>query len=762
MRTETKVQTYITKVLAALIILLITLSINRINFVYSNPAFYLYDRYITAQAIEDIGEVPSQEPDIIDKNPEEGIVYEYRKGMVSAGLYHTVLVNEKGKVFTWGDNTYGQLGLGTLENAESPTEVFGLNDVIAVSAGSYHSMALTSDGNLYLWGRNSFGQIGNKSTETILVPVRISGIPPVKEISAGALHSLALTINGDVYGWGSNTYGQVGDVVSEEIIDEAQNVLGLRVTSPEPVIKGNFVSVSAGGFHSLALMRDGSVFAWGDNTYGQLGDGTTQSRSTPQKTQILNSIVQISAGYHHNFAIARLQKRNPEYVSEEASESGTLSDNETSYYRSLYAWGSDATGQLGLGALTDGTGVVLVPRRVNVTGDANPENDNVQIASAGFFNSLATVMDESSDSPRDSLYVWGNNTYGQLGIGSLPSRNIPLKLAGSSNGWTGDSFLPFQSISAGGYHTVLLSVKGFLGTMGRADKGQLGNTSIINSDIPVGIPVEDAISPEWKVGETIRVEFIQTFLLVGWKNARDNIKVTGYEINYTDFEDNPVTITVKENELSDSTEYLIRDIDIKSSQIITVFALDAQGNKSTGPLRYYLNSIPDADIDIRQPVQNPNINDRFSWSAELYGEIEKLEVPWDVDHIYGIGVVMPPKDNTLIIAILITLFVMAFFLVVGILAFRRNHKDIRIFGEIIRFRSSKYFKENDKKSISEYNGEETEISEKKTEDIADDSNSDISSAISIEITENEDVENSENNKTSGIMKFFKKKGKDKK
>ncbi len=761
MRTRMKVQIYITKVFAALIILFFILSFIKINLIYSKSAINSAGKFLIAQEIEPVDETLSQDKDIdsIEENPEDGIIYEYRKGMVSAGLYHTILLNEKGKVFTWGDNTYGQLGLGSLDNEEAPTEISGLTDVVAVSAGAYHSMALTADGNVYLWGRNSFGQIGNKSTETVFAPVRISDIPPIKEISAGGFHSLALTINGDVYGWGNNTDGQIGIIKSEEILDEAQNILGLRAINPQLILSGKVVSVSSGGFHSLALMEDGSVFAWGDNTYGQLGDGTTQSRNIPKKTQILNSVVKISAGYHHSFAITKLQKSKLDTSSESKPvvESGSLVqiDNDDLYYRSLYTWGSDSSGQLGLGVIPDGDGFISVPRRVNISGEVNPENDNVQIAVAGFFTSFATIKDVSSKSQRDNLYVWGNNAYGQLGIGALPSRNIPLKLAGTSNGWSGDSFLPFQSISAGGYHTVLLSVKGFLGTMGRADKGQLGNTSTINADIPVGISVEDGISPEWKTGEEISVRNQQIIFSMRWNSAKDNIKVAEYEINYTNIENEPVSIVVQENLESSFTEYSIRNINPQSNQIITVFALDAQGNKSTRPLRFYLNTIPNAGADEEPENQSHSWTDRFGWSAENYGEIEKLEVPWDVDYIYGIGTVMPPPDNSLIIAMLVTLIVLAFFMMIGILAFKKNHKDIRIFGDIIRFRSRKYFKENDKKTISEYNNEviknpeEEEIEKIDTDDV-----------ISIEITETDD-EGKTGNNTFGLRKFFSKRLKDK-
>ena len=165
-----------------------------------------------------------------------------------------------------------------------------------------------------------------------------------------------------------------------------------------------------------------------------------------------------------------------------------------------------------------------------------------------------------------------------------------------------------------------------------------------------------------------------------------------------------------------------------------------------------MNSTPNTDTDDEKSGQSENFNDRFAWSANNYGEIENLEVPWDVDYINGTGTVMPPPDYSLAIAVIVTILVMIFFLLIGALAFKRNHKDIRIFGDIIRLRSRKYFKENDKKSNSEYNNEvdETTIEENELKE------NDGSHEIAIEITEHEDNEIKTANKKFDIIKLFKK------
>ncbi len=237
---------------------------------------------------------PEQESEVPGEEQYDTVTF--RPGSISAGLYHTLLCNEAGEVYAWGDNAYGQLGIGSRANKEIPMLVEGLTDIIAVSAGDFHSLALSRSGDVYSWGRNTFGQLGNGSSAASAVPVRVSGIPPAIMISAGGSHSIVLGLDGYAYAWGMNTDGQVGNVTSEVINGTADSVLGTRVKSPVKVAGPGILSVSAGGNHSLYLNDNREVFAWGSNEYGQLGDGTYISRPDPAIVPGIGSVISISAG----------------------------------------------------------------------------------------------------------------------------------------------------------------------------------------------------------------------------------------------------------------------------------------------------------------------------------------------------------------------------------------------------------------------------------------------------------------------------------
>lgn len=668
-----------------------------------------------------------------------GLGVTYRKGMVSAGLYHTVLLNADGQVYCWGDNSYGQLGIGSTENEESPVLVPDLVNIIMVKAGAYHTMALSQDGIVYVWGRNTFGQIGNGTSIASLKPVRIDSIPPVNEIAAGAFHSMALTIDGKVYAWGNNNDFQVGDVLAENIADEAGNTLGKRVVTPQLIVESDVKAISAGGNHSLYLKNDGRVYAWGSNKYGQLGDGSQVSRGLPTEVYGLTMITKISAGYSHNLAL----KEVPPVA-------GVNQDT----YQNLYVWGSDSDGQLGLGSAFDETRYVDRPTRVDTTNDSNEKNDQISYIQAGYSNSAITVPVIKNGKYFESVYIWGNNTYGQLGVGDLPSQNVPVVLIATSNGWTGSVFLPFQSIAIGGYHTVFLSVKGFVGTVGRANKGQLGNVSIIDSKIPIGIAVPDAIAPGWTPDDKIQVTDQVGSILVKWPQAKDNIKVTGYQLSYLS-----TSKEIKNITLGTETQDIITDLDKSSLEIITVNALDANGNVSETSLEYEYgstfgqssssesSSMPDSSqsgIDVSNfeeyteidssitsvsdgmggisssetaiseetsssepgitdeiPEITPPVVNPLVWSPGLYGTIIPLEVPWNVDYVYGAGVVAPPRDYSWIITVFVTIAIVLFFLFLGVVSFRKKHKGQRLFKGVFNDIFKKRRKTNEPEKIEQ-------------------------------------------------------------
>jgi alpha-tubulin suppressor-like RCC1 family protein len=212
---------------------------------------------------------------------------------ISAGWQHTVAVKADGTVWAWGTNTNGQLGIGSFTQQRAPILVPGLTNVIAVAAGHSHSLALKADGTVWSWGANALGELGDGTTSPRSVPVQVIGLSGVTAISAGREFSLAIqgggAVAGTLWAWGKNDSGQLGE--------------GSTIARSFPVrvlgVNDALAIVAADGW-ALALRQDGTVWAWGVNTYGQMGTGyATTPVTTPQPLLPLSRVRMIAAGRWH-------------------------------------------------------------------------------------------------------------------------------------------------------------------------------------------------------------------------------------------------------------------------------------------------------------------------------------------------------------------------------------------------------------------------------------------------------------------------------
>ncbi|WP_426748872.1 MopE-related protein [Myxococcus faecalis] len=342
---------------------------------------------------------------------------------VAAGAYHSLFLQKNGEVFAWGQNSVGQLGTGNTSTTPvaSPTKPVGLPSIKAIVAGQTHSLALDMDGTVWAWGKNDFGQVGLGSTGGLVtVPTRVSGLSGIQAISANGNFSLALGQDGRVWGWGQNASGQVGKgaVSTAEATPRQVNSL--------PTIR----AIAAGHNHALALDADGKVWAWGKNDFGQLGTGSTTPAMVlvPTVVTTLPRAKAIAAGAAHSLAIDEQFGNVWAWGQNSSGQVGTGTTSTTpvltptavpgvfaaTHVRAglafsmiimgngvVKAWGLNASGQLGHGAPGGTSGAPV---------DAVGLTDVTAIA-AGYHHALAVR-------PGCPVWTWGNNSQGQLGTGA--------------------------------------------------------------------------------------------------------------------------------------------------------------------------------------------------------------------------------------------------------------------------------------------------------------------------------------------------------
>ncbi|MFA6287906.1 MAG: RHS repeat-associated core domain-containing protein [Opitutaceae bacterium] len=343
-------------------------------------------------------------------------------GAVSAGGTHVLSVKSNGTVWAWGSNYYGQLGDGTTTYSPStPVRSKGaggsLTGMVAVAAGDSHSLALKSDGTVWAWGLNTRAQLGDGTTlerhAGVQVQTATGFLSGVRALSAGTTHSLAVKADGTAWAWGENRFGQLGDGTTL-LRPQAIQVQGL--TAP----LAGVVSVTTGSLSSYAVKNDGTLWAWGGNKAGGLGDGTTTDRLRAVQVQgasaPLTGIVAVAAGGLHAVAL---------------KSDGTV-----------WAWGNNDHGQLGDGTLT------MRLKAVSVKGPAGPLTGIVAIA-AGDNHNLALKSD-------GTIWAWGSNGLSELGSSSATAGSdqaIAVPVDGSP-------FADVVSIDAGGSRSMLIKSDG--------------------------------------------------------------------------------------------------------------------------------------------------------------------------------------------------------------------------------------------------------------------------------------------------------------
>ncbi|NOK22277.1 Ig-like domain-containing protein [Corallococcus carmarthensis] len=402
--------------------------------------------------------------------------------LVSVGGAHSLALKSDGTVWAWGANHSYQLGFETYETTGHlymavPTMVPSLSGVTSLSAGGEYSVVLKQDGTVWAWGSNSTGQSGNGvggGGTWISAPTLVPGITNVASIAAGWNHALALKQDGTVWAWGYNVEGEVGDGTSSGV---SPPVRVLDLTSVR--------AVEAGNYHSVALKQDGTVWTWGFNDRGQLGDGTTTTRLRPVQVRSLTDVVAVSAGSNVTLAL---------------KQDGTV-----------WAWGYNGTGELGDGTNTNRLLPVQVLGLTGVTAISDKQQTAIALKQDGTLWVWGWTYQgqhgNGTDIPRSvtvpvqvpglsgviafsvsghvlalkqdgTLWAFGANYWGGIGDGTLMDRNTPVQVQGLTQG---------SAIASGENFTVALKSDGTSWSWGNNSTGQLGDGTTMNRPTPVQV-----------------------------------------------------------------------------------------------------------------------------------------------------------------------------------------------------------------------------------------------------------------------------------
>ena len=346
--------------------------------------------------------------------------------------------NEGAHLYCWGQNSDGEIGDGTLKNANSRKPVKGLAPPAAVGLGQLATCTCDLSGNAWCWGRNVEGELGIGSASTnSTVPVQFPGITDCLQITGGANHTCLLHGDGTVSCWGNNDSGQAGQPTSANgSCSESSGMTVPCIAAPARVAGlTNASQIVAGEKYTCALNSDMTVACWGDNSAGQLGDGTNTSRATVAAVKNLASdVVELSAGRWD--VCARHQ-------------SGSIS-----------CWGSNSSGQLG-------------------NGKTDSSSSPVSVADVADALQLATGLQHTCALRSGSrVSCWGGNSFGQLGNGTTTDSLVPVDVI---------DLKQVNSIAAGSVFTCARSPTGAAFCWGEDLVNELGDGATTNQSQPVSV-----------------------------------------------------------------------------------------------------------------------------------------------------------------------------------------------------------------------------------------------------------------------------------
>jgi alpha-tubulin suppressor-like RCC1 family protein len=355
---------------------------------------------------------------------------------VAGGGYSAYALLRDGRVWAWGDDLEGQLGDGEDGSASDvPVRVVHLSGASALAASANSAFAVRDDGTVWAWGDDSEGELGNrKETYTSELPVRVEGLHGIRQLAAGEFSGYALGRDGTLWAWGDNSLGQLARNLSIGTSDVPTRVDDV----------GQVQGVAAGASTAYAVRKDGTVWAWGDNAFGELTRRGSRliASEVPLEIQGIREAAAVAAGADAGFALLR---------------DGTV-----------WAWGDGSFGDLG-------TGACPVRHPTNCAGSSRPGRvgrlRQVRAIAAGTYAAYALAAN-------GQVWSWGDGIFGQLGDGSSQSSDIPVLVRRLQN---------VVSIAAGGNAAYAVEANGSVWAWGYGAYGQLGDGSTSSSDVPLQV-----------------------------------------------------------------------------------------------------------------------------------------------------------------------------------------------------------------------------------------------------------------------------------
>ena len=394
---------------------------------------------------------------------------------IAASKGFSIALTTSGTLWSWGSSQDGRLGIGNTSSQYVPVQVGTDTDWQSITTGEEYALAIKNTGTLWSWGANSYGQLGLGNTSGTNIPVQVGSATHWQNVSAGLFHTLAITTDGTLWSWGYNNYGELG--------------LGDNVNRNVPVqvgLQNNWQSIDARVFNSAALTDEGTLFTWGYNSNSQLGIGNTTNKNVPTGINCPTCATESVDVPTVVSPLIVMQGATPSSLTATSGDTGLL----------WYTHPTEGTGST-TAPLTSTTNPNTTSYWVSSTNANGCESNRVVIrvevqanTNANCWKQIVAGNNHSlAIAQNGTLWAWGNNNLGQLGLGDLTNRTVPTQVGTASN---------WAFVSAKRLFSMAITTSGTLWAWGYNNDNQLG----LNDEINRNIPTQVGTATDWKMVAT--------------------------------------------------------------------------------------------------------------------------------------------------------------------------------------------------------------------------------------------------------------------